>query len=271
MLKKKEKETEKKNKEEANLPKEKPVKEEKSESKDKIHGEDIPVDSKEEAKPIQKVDTKNKEDEIKKEQMVEKDSKVETEQKSEKSFHIETAIVLDGNSFEDIRKDSMEVIGDSLKIKKLEDQIEDMLTTRTQVKDTQKKIQVLESILSSLKKEAIADEQRETGEKKYVKSNPDAGSPSENSIKGEDKKKEKETGENKDEVKPNIGEKEGKNVQSNNEDKLDKKGDPEVDVEKEDTETKETDEKEENKKEDEQDMDSIVEEAKDNEELKLKK
>ena len=73
--------------------------------------------------------------------------------------------MLDGNSVEDIRKDSMEVIGDSLKIKKLEDQIEDMLTTRTQVKDTQKRIQVLESILSSLKKEAVADEQRETGEK----------------------------------------------------------------------------------------------------------
>ena len=94
------------------------MKEEKSESKDKIHGEDIQVDSKEEAKPIQTVDTKNKEDEIKKEQIVEKDSKVETEQKSEKSFHIEMAIVLDGNSVEDICKDSMEVIGDSLKFKK---------------------------------------------------------------------------------------------------------------------------------------------------------
>ena len=70
----------------------------KSESKDKTHGEDIPVDSKEEAKPIQKVDTKNKEDESKTEQTVEKDSKVETEQKSKKSFHIETAMVLDGNS-----------------------------------------------------------------------------------------------------------------------------------------------------------------------------
>ena len=72
-------------------------------------------------------------------------------------------------------------------------------------------------------------------------------------------------------MKPNIEEKEGKNVQSDNEDKLDKKRDPEVDVEKEDTETKETDEKEGNKKEDEKDMDSIVEEATDDEELKLKK
>ena len=166
---KKEKDTEKKNQEEANIPKEKPVKEEKSESKDKIHGEDIPVDSKEKAKPIQKVDMKNKEDESKKEEMVEKDSKVETEQKSEKSFHIEMAIVLDGNSVEDIHKDSMEVIGDSLKIKKLEDQIEDMLTTRTKVKDTQKRIQTLESILSSLKKGAFADEQREIGEKNIRK------------------------------------------------------------------------------------------------------
>ena len=115
--------------------------------------EDQPVDTKqEETLEKETADTKNKEGAIKKEETVEKDLKVETEEKKEKFFHMEMAMVMDNPNEDDICKDSMEVIGDSLKIKELEDEIENILTTRTQVKDTQKRILVLQSILSSLQK-----------------------------------------------------------------------------------------------------------------------
>ena len=125
---------------------------------------------------------------------------------------------MDDDSAKNIRKDSMEVIGDSLKIKNLEDQIEEMLTTRTKVKDTQQRIAVLESILRSLQKEAISDIQKEKAQEQYVKSEKDSDSQEKqknNSVEKEDNlkpehdmndvsKEEKNTG--KEDVNPEIGE-----------------------------------------------------------------
>ena len=127
---------------------------------------------KQEKPEIPKNDTQNRDSKTEKQETVSEKPKARSTGTEKKTFHMETAMVMDSDPVENIRKDSMEVIGDSLRIKNLEDQIEGMLTTRTQVKDTQKRIQVLESILKSLKKEAVANDEKDRLEleKKYIKS-----------------------------------------------------------------------------------------------------
>ena len=80
--------------------------------------------------------TKNKDTEETKKEEVKEDETPNTEDSTNKTYHMEKAIIMGDGTVDDIRKDTMEVLGDSLKIKNLEDKIENMLVTRTKVKDT---------------------------------------------------------------------------------------------------------------------------------------
>ena len=122
-------------------------------------------DEKEEEKlEITKIDMKTEESKTEQQEKEKEENLpdiLEVKSKDEGTFHMETAMVMDNDNAEDIHKESMEVIGDSLKIKDLEDKIENMLINRTQVKDTQKRIQVLQNILNCLQKEALDDKKKE--------------------------------------------------------------------------------------------------------------
>ena len=233
------------------------------------------VTEKKEKPEIPKNDMQNEDKTTKQDESVKRKPKAAVAKTPGKSYHIETAFVMDTDSAENIRKDSMEVLGDSLKIKTLEDQIEDMLTTRTQVKDTQQRIAVLESILRSLQKEALADEEKEKREKKYVKSqgekdseekeeevtktdtNDDKGSKPEIKTDGEDNEKQNtpepkpdstEDEENKESKKDSEEEeKEVTKTDTNN----DKGSKPEIKTDGEDNEKQNTPEPKTNSKEEE--------------------
>ena len=126
---KKDNKKEKKNQKEQKEPEVKPIKEDQpkpvekeevKETKDKK----LTEDKQKEEKPVNEPpDTQNEESDSKKDDNLEPDSKSEVEEVKKKMFHIETAMMMDSASVEDIRKDSMEVIGDSLKVKQLEDDI----------------------------------------------------------------------------------------------------------------------------------------------------
>ena len=92
----------------------------KEDEKNKDKTPPTPLVTEKKDKPeIPKNDMQNEDNTRKQDESVKRKPKVVIAKTAEVSYHMETAFVMDNDSAENIRKDSMEVLGDSLKIKKI--------------------------------------------------------------------------------------------------------------------------------------------------------